>query len=71
MMLILQILTAQLAGVDRLIFYTVDSRGTADYKEALMTQEQKFLPERKSVSLAELIARIESPGLRWGESGGN
>lgn len=71
MMVVLQILAAHLAGVDRLIFYTVDPRGTADYKEALKTLERNVPSDRKPVSMAELIAGIEALGLRWGESDGN
>lgn len=71
MMIILQILAAQLAGVDRLIFYTLDAKGTVDYKEAIRTLEKKIPSDRKPVTMAELIAGIEALGLRWGESDGN
>jgi hypothetical protein len=84
LMTLLQILAAKLAGIDRLVFHTVTANGIAAVKDA-SEKLDNFLGNRagiwtrflgksvkdESVSLNEVLCRIENAGFTWGESDGN
>lgn len=69
-MLLLQILAGKMAGIDRILFYTV----TNDCQQAIHTAEiylNKLLnPGEREVSMGELINRIVGFGFQWGMSNG-
>lgn len=65
LMSLLQILAAQLAAVDRLVFHTVDERGGAPFDEAVRIVRDK-LSEPSGMSLAELLDQLVAMGFTWG-----
>ncbi len=67
-MTLLQLLAAQLAGVDRLRFYVFDDAGLAAFRTG-----QRDLAEvvGGGGSLSEVIERVQARGYLWGESDGN
>jgi hypothetical protein len=67
MMVLLQVLAANMAGVDRLVLHIGDSSGWASVDRAL-----GLTPDLASAASADdLIARAEALGLVWGVSDGN
>jgi hypothetical protein len=71
LMTLLQSIAAAMAGVDRLVFHTVESSGTAAFQSAqdLLLQ---LLPDRAgTVDTEETIEEIQALGLSWGVSDGN
>ena len=67
MMTLVQLLAADMAGVDRLVFHVGDPSGRTSVERALA-----LAPDlATATSAAELIARIEALGLAWGVSDGN
>jgi hypothetical protein len=70
MMTLLQALAAEMAGVDRLVLHIGDSSGRApaDQARALL---RDVLAEPDLMGTNELVGRIESLGLQWGQSDGN
>ena len=69
LMLLLQMVAANLAGLSRIVFHLGDERGEPPYREALAAYEE-FLRDRDS-STDALILKIAGGGYRWGESDGN
>ena len=67
MMTLLQVLAADMAGVDRLVLHVGDPTGRTSVEGALAIAQD--LPAASD--WAELIAHIERLGLRWGSSDGN
>ena len=70
MMTLLQALAAEMAGIDRLVLHIGDSSGRAPVDQA-GTLLRDVLAEPDTMSTNELIGRIESLGLQWGQSDGN
>jgi hypothetical protein len=70
MMTLLQALAAEMAGVDRLVLHIGDSSGRAPVGQAWALLRD-VLAEPEQVGTAELVGRIESLGLGWGQSDGN
>jgi hypothetical protein len=67
MMVLLQVLAANMAGVDRLVLHIGGSSGWASVDRAL-----GLTPDLASAASADdLIARAEALGLVWGVSDGN
>lgn len=79
LMTILQVLAARLSRLDRLVYYTVDKKGTEDFKQAMEILEKEIMPEivgtevkiRKPISIPALLEKVERLGLEWGISDGN
>ena len=69
MMVLLQVLAAWLAQVDRLVFHTVTPVSTRDYNIALGLLEN--LTPEPVIGRQALVARIQSLHLQWGVSDGN
>jgi hypothetical protein len=67
MMTVVQALAAQMAGVDRIVFYVGNpsGRGPAEQARAIVRDE---LAADGAIETAELIRRIESLDLQWGSS---
>ena len=67
MMSLVQLLAADMAGVDRLVLHVGDPSGRTHVERAL-----KLAPDlATATSAAELIASLEALGLSWGVSDGN
>jgi hypothetical protein len=66
MMTLLQVLAAQLAGVDRLVLHVGDPAGRTSVEAALTAAAGMA----SATSAAELITRIDALGLSWGVSNG-
>jgi poly(ADP-ribose)glycohydrolase PARG len=67
MMTLVQILAADLAGVDRLVLHVGDPSGRSHVERAMA-----LAPDlANATSAAELIARIEALGFAWGVGDGN
>jgi hypothetical protein len=66
MMTLLQVLAAQLAGVDRLVLHVGDPAGRASVEAALTVAADIA----SATSAGELITRIEALGLSWGVRNG-
>jgi len=67
MMTLVQILAADMAGVDRLVLHVGDPSGRAHVERAHALAPDLAI----ATNPAELIARIEALGLTWGVSDGN
>ena len=70
LMSLLQILAAQMAGVDRLVFHTVSAEGGAPFDEAVRIVTDD-LAQPGGVSSAELLDRIVAMGFEWGMTNGS
>jgi hypothetical protein len=70
LMTILQIIAAEMAGMDRIVFHTGDSSGDAAIDEARQLFEEDLV-NGSPVSVRALMTRIESIGFEWGVSDGN
>jgi hypothetical protein len=70
LMAMLQVLAAQIAWLDQLVFHAGNADGVAEFERA-----QALLAEQRrrtgSDDLSELLKGIESLGLEWGQSDGN
>ncbi len=66
-MIALQVLAAQLAGIERLTFYTVTQSGRHDVTEG---REALALASRGTTSVTEILERLEARGFTWGVSNG-
>ncbi|HET9620447.1 MAG TPA: hypothetical protein VFP84_03695 [Kofleriaceae bacterium] len=66
-MTMLQILAAQLAGVDRLAFYVFDAGGLADYRAGEAALASRIVD---GAPLADALASLAALGLRWGVGNG-
>lgn len=63
---LLQLAAARWAGVDRLIFHSVDAAGSRCFEEA-----QAQLRALGAARPAELVARLTALGYEWGQGDGN
>jgi hypothetical protein len=70
LMAVLQIVAAHLAGIDRLVYHTVDADGSEPYREALRVVET-LLPLGARVGVDELVSAVHALGFVWGFSDGN
>jgi hypothetical protein len=66
LMAFLQVVAAQMAGLSRLVFHTVDRGGTEELHRALALYEAVG-----DLAIDRLIDDIVGRGFRWGESDGN
>lgn len=71
LMVLLQLLAAQLAGLDRLVFHTGDSSGSPQFLEANRILQQDLGGNSQPRDVANLVTQIESMGWPWGVSDGN
>jgi hypothetical protein len=70
LMAALQVLAARMAGIDRLVFHTADSAGSAPVGEATALLEE-LVPAPGAITTAEALAGLARPGFVWGVSDGN
>jgi hypothetical protein len=68
MMALLQLVSARLAGIDRLVFYTFDPPGQAAFEEAVGHFNALALP---GAALKDVLWQVDELGYRWGRSDGN
>lgn len=64
-MTMLQILAAEMAGLERIVFHTGDSLGVAAIDEVKKLFEDDLI-HGSPIATRELIQRIEARGLQWG-----
>ncbi|CAF0730653.1 unnamed protein product [Adineta ricciae] len=69
-MIILQILAAKMAGIDKLIFHTVTNDCDREIKSAKSCLENLLHRGQNKVSMNELIKRLIDKGFQWGASNG-
>lgn len=69
LMALLQILAAEMAGIDRLVFHTFDRAGIAALKDALELVRTQL--HQKPQSPEALIENLVARRFQWGESDGN
>ncbi len=67
LMALLQIFAGELAGIERLVFHTVDQQGRAAFDSAASMLGGAL---RDTVDVAELPGRVAALGLCWGTSNG-
>ncbi len=67
LMAILQMLAARLAGIDRLVYHSIDTDGLDAYAEACRIEARLGLANQ----VAEAIDEIVNLGFSWGSSDGN
>lgn len=67
LMTLLQVLAASMAGVDRLVFHTVNAEGAGAYAEAVRIITAEL---GGSMSAAQLVDRVAGMGFHWGMSDG-
>lgn len=70
LMATLQFLAARLAGVDKLVFHTVDEAGVTPCRDAERLL-QELLPPEREVRLEGVLEHLAARGFVWGESDGN
>jgi len=70
LMAMLQMVAARLAGVGRLVYYTVDAAGSEPHQEAKHRVDALLL-ERAALRVADLVRAVHGMGFVWGESDGN
>jgi hypothetical protein len=68
MMLLLQQVAAQLAGVERLVLHAMDEEGVGVAKAAGVRVEE--VVGQEEIGTAEVIERVVAMGLRWGVGNG-
>jgi len=71
LMALVQVLAAQVAGVDRLVFHTFDSSGSEAYAIAAATLDRVCASSDELVEAMAVVSKIHALGLRWGTSDGN
>ncbi|MFZ4858173.1 MAG: hypothetical protein ACOYL3_17430 [Desulfuromonadaceae bacterium] len=71
LMTALQIIAANLAGIDRLIFHTVKSEGAEAVQQALNYIRNGIQYGQVNTLMSSVISQIVSTGFEWGESDGN
>ncbi len=71
LMAMLQLIAADVAGVDRVVFHTVDRAGGVPLKRAHAVLETLAGALGSGVPLPELAACVAQMGFRWGVSDGN
>jgi Poly (ADP-ribose) glycohydrolase (PARG) len=67
MMTLVQLLAADMAGIDRLVLHVGDASGRTNVERALALAPDLV----RATSAAELTARVEALGLAWGVTDGN
>lgn len=70
LMATLQLLAAQMAALDRLVFHTFDRSGTTSLAEARKVVDEK-LGGLSPMEMREAIERVFAMGYEWGVSDGN
>lgn len=70
LMAMLQVLAAEMAGLERMVFHTGDAAGAQALATARRLLEED-LTSKPGTALSELIERIASLGFEWGVSDGN
>ncbi len=71
LMTVLQVLAARMAGLDRLVFHTVDADGTKTYEEGLSVLADDLDVGAGPMKTDALIHKVEAMGLKWGVGDGN
>jgi hypothetical protein len=71
LMAALQMMAARLAGVDGLVYHTVDAAGSEAYEEAKRRVAAQLLPVGATPSVAEVVRAVHAMGFTWGVSDGN
>lgn len=71
LMALLQLIAARLARIDRLVFHTGNGTGAQAYRQAVELLGRLTPSDATFVTVPDLIANIESLGMRWGISDGN
>ena len=71
LMAVLQMVAAQLAGIDRLVYHTVDATGSEPYREARRRVDGHLLPAGATLRVADLVRAVHAMGCSWGVSDGN
>ena len=67
----LQLIAANLAGIDTLIFHTVNSDGAKTVQQALNYVRNDIQHAQNIMNMASIIGQITATGFEWGESDGN
>lgn len=70
LMTALQLLSARLAGLDEMVYYTVGEAGMETYAEARSLLE-RVAPAGAEAALGDVLDSIARQGFAWGESDGN
>ncbi len=70
LMATLQILAAEIAGLERLVFHTFDAPGTKA-PDAARVLIEGTLASGSVIDTGELIRRVAAMGFEWGVSDGN
>ena len=70
LMAVLQMVAARLAGIDRLVYHTVDAPGSEPYQEA-RRRVDGLLPAGATPRVADLVRAVHAMGFAWGVSDGN
>jgi Poly (ADP-ribose) glycohydrolase (PARG) len=71
LMVALQIIEARLAGVDRLVYHTVDSAGSEAYQQGKRLVDERLLPAGAAPRVDAMVAALHAAGFAWGVSDGN
>jgi hypothetical protein len=71
LMSILQILAANLAQVDKLVFHAFDSAGRQAFDAGEQLLQKEFLRSGTSLPMEDLLAKLQQHGFKWGVSDGN
>ena len=69
-MTILQLLAANLAQIEHLVFHSVDESGFHTVRQALQLFNAEFR-DSSPQQLSNLVEQIVGYGFEWGESDGN
>jgi hypothetical protein len=70
-MVLLQLLAAQLARLDRLTTYVVSQSGVVDYEAGVAALQSLLAANRQEPLLEVLLQQLEHRGYTWGTSDGN
>ncbi len=71
LMAVLQMFAARLAGIDRLVYHTVDASGSEPYQEAKRRVDTQLLPAGAMPRTTDLVHVVHAMGFAWGVSDGN
>jgi hypothetical protein len=71
LMSLLQLISARLAGLDRLVFCTVTTDGLEPHNQARQMLEARVSDWSRASSLNEVIAELTERAFMWGRSDGN
>jgi hypothetical protein len=71
LMTLLQLLAADLAEIDRLVFHAGSSEGVETFNEALSIFKAEFRSATGPVCVPDILELVHSKGYRWGASDGN